>query len=56
MIEIIDTCKQAELPEPEMKERDGGFSVTLFKDNLMEEHLTKLWLNKRQVKVVVVVK
>ncbi|MGV3761383.1 ATP-binding protein [Parapedobacter sp.] len=29
-IKIIETCRQAELPEPELIEQDGGFSVTLF--------------------------
>jgi ATP-dependent DNA helicase RecG len=55
-IKIIDTCKQADLPEPEMKEQDGGFIITLFKDNLTEERLTKLGLNDRQVKAVNFVK
>ena len=30
-IKIIDACKKAELPEPEMNEQNGGFIVTLFK-------------------------
>jgi ATP-dependent DNA helicase RecG len=55
-IKIIDTCKQAELPEPEMKELDGGFSITLFKDNISLEKLNKLGLNDRQVKAVLMVK
>lgn len=55
-IKIIDTCKQAELPEPEMKELDGGFIVTLFKDNLNKEQLTKFRLNERQIKAVMFVK
>ncbi len=55
-IRIIDTCKQAELPEPEMKELDGGFIITLFKDNLTPEQLAKLGLNARQVKAVLFVK
>ncbi|NCA86607.1 MAG: transcriptional regulator [Clostridia bacterium] len=55
-IKIIDTCKQAELPEPEMKELDGGFIITLFKDNLTSEQLTKLGLNGRQIKAVLFVK
>lgn len=29
-IKVIDTCIEAELPEPELAERDGGFLVTLF--------------------------
>ncbi|MCC5945312.1 MAG: putative DNA binding domain-containing protein [Bernardetiaceae bacterium] len=55
-IKIIDTCKQAALPEPEMIELDGGFSVTLFKDNITPEKLNKLGLNDRQVKAVLIVK
>lgn len=55
-IKIIDTCKEAELPEPEMQELDGGFSITLFKNTLTEEQLTKLGLNARQVKAVLYVK
>jgi ATP-dependent DNA helicase RecG len=55
-IKIIDTCKQAVLPDPEMKEIDGGFIVTLFKDNITFEQLTKLGLKDRQVKAVLFVK
>ncbi|MBI2271037.1 MAG: putative DNA binding domain-containing protein [Bacteroidetes bacterium] len=55
-IKIIDTCKAAELPEPEMTERDGGFLVTLFKDNLNQDQLIKLGLNDRQLKAVLFVK
>lgn len=51
-VRIIETCKEAGLPEPELTERDGGFLVTLFKDNLTEEQLMKLGLNARQVKAV----
>lgn len=55
-IKIIDTCKQADLPEPELTERDGGFLVTLFKNNLTEERLAELGLNERQIKAVAFVK
>lgn len=55
-VRIIETCKEAGLPEPELAERDGGFLVTLFKDNLTEEQLVKLGLNARQVKAVQYVK
>lgn len=47
-IEIIEKCKQAGLPEPKLEERDGGFLVTLFKNQLTEENLSKLDLNERQ--------
>src|SRR5690606_6654456 len=55
-IKIIDTCKQAELSESELIEQDGGFSVTLFKNKLTVEQLTKLGLNERQLKAVDYVK
>jgi len=55
-IHIIDACKKAGLPEPELKERDGGFLVTLFKNNLTEEQLLKLGLNQRQIKAMQYVK
>lgn len=55
-VRIIETCKEAGLPEPELTERDGGFLVTLFKDNLTEEQLVKLGLNARQLKAVQYVK
>jgi len=55
-IKIIDACKQAELPEPQLIERDGGFLVTLFKNNLDVEQLVKVGLNPRQLKAVQYVK
>ncbi len=39
-----------------MKELDGGFIITLFKDNISPEQLTKLGLNNRQIKAVIFVK
>lgn len=55
-IKIIDTCKAADLPEPEMIELDGGFSISLFKNNITPEKLSKLGLNERQVKAVMFVR
>jgi ATP-dependent DNA helicase RecG len=55
-IKILDTCRQAELPEPEMQEKDGGFIITLYKNKLTEEQLIKLGLNNRQLKAVHFVK
>jgi ATP-dependent DNA helicase RecG len=53
---IIDTCKFAGLPTPEMSEKEGGFIVTLFKDRFSEEELRNLGLNERQIKAVLYVK
>jgi ATP-dependent DNA helicase RecG len=55
-ISIIDACKEAGLPEPELVEEDGGFMVTLFKDRFSEEQLLQLGLNERQIKAVLYVK
>lgn len=55
-IKIIDTCKAAELPEPKMIERDGGFLLSLLKDTLNKEQLEKMGLNERQVEAVLFVK
>ena len=55
-LSIIDACKTAGLPEPELIEEDGGFIVTLFKDRFSEEQLQQLGLNERQVKAVLYVK
>lgn len=51
-LRIIDTCKEAGLPDPELTEQDGGFLVTLFKNNLTEERLKKLGLNERQISAI----
>ncbi|MCD4696936.1 MAG: transcriptional regulator, partial [Bacteroidales bacterium] len=55
-IKILDTCKLAGLPVPEMMERDGGFLITVFKDMLSKEQLLKLDLNERQVRAILYVK
>lgn len=51
-LKIINACKEAELPAPEIKEEFGGFSLTIFKDVLTEEQLKKLGLNERQIRAV----
>lgn len=55
-IKIIESCKQAGLPEPEIIEENGGILVKLFKNNHTAKHLTKLGLNERQLKAVEFVK
>jgi len=55
-LKIINACKEAELPSPEIKEEFGGFTVTIFKDVLTEEQLKKLGINERQIKAVMYVK
>lgn len=53
---IINSCKDASLPEPEIKEADGGILVNLFKDILTEKQLRKQGLNERQIKAVLYIK
>ena len=55
-LKIINSCKEAGLPEPEFIEIDGGVLVTIFKDVLSEEQLKKLGLNERQIKAVLFLK
>ena len=55
-LKIINSCLEAGLPEPEMKEQDGGMLVVLFKDTLIEEQLQRKGLNGRQMKAVLHVK
>ena len=56
IMKIMDSCKLAGLPTPEMKEKEGGFIVTLFKERFSVEELQKMGLNDRQVKAVLYVK
>jgi ATP-dependent DNA helicase RecG len=53
---IMDTLKEANLPEPEFKEEFAGFSLYLRKDYYTEERLKEVGLNDRQIKAVVYVK
>jgi len=52
IMKIINSCLEAGLPMPELKEKEGGFIVTLFKNNLTKENLQKLGLNQRQIDAI----
>lgn len=54
-LKIIDSCKKADLPDPEIIEQDGGLLVTLFKNKYNADQLHKSGLNERQVKAVMFV-
>jgi len=56
IMKIINSCKAAGLPTPELNEKEGGFIVILFKDKFSEEELRKIGLNSRQIKAVLYVK
>ncbi len=55
-LKIINSCREASLPEPEFVGIDGGVRVTIFKDIYSEDQLKKLGLNERQIKAVLFVK
>jgi ATP-dependent DNA helicase RecG len=55
-IKIIEACQEADLPEPVLKEEQGGFLSILFKDRFTEDQLKKMGLNLRQIKAVQYVK
>jgi len=55
-LKVIEACREANLPEPDMKEQDGGFSITIFKNKFTEDQLKKSGLNDRQLKAVLFVK
>ncbi len=54
-LKIINSCREAELPEPVMLEQDGGFLVEIYKHRFTEEELRKSGLNDRQIKAVLFV-
>ena len=47
---MIELCQDASLPEPQFEQRSGFFVVTLWRDWLTGELLTRLRLNDRQLK------
>jgi ATP-dependent DNA helicase RecG len=51
-IKIIEACKEAGLPEPVLKEEQGGFLSKIFKDRFNIEQLKKTGLNERQLKAI----
>jgi len=53
---IMNSLKEANLPEPEFKEEFAGFSLYMRKDYYTEERLKEMGLNDRQVKAVIYVK
>jgi len=55
-IKIIESCREANLPEPVLKEEQGGFLSKIYKDRFTEEQLKKLGLNERQIEAVIYTK
>ena len=55
-LKIINSCKEAGLPEPTITALDGGILVTLFKDKYGTEQLKASGLSERQIAAVEYVK
>jgi ATP-dependent DNA helicase RecG len=51
-LKIINSCRDAGLPEPDIVEFNGGLLVTVFKNKYSIEQLQKSGLNERQIKAV----
>jgi len=48
-LKIVDECKKAGLPEPDIEKNSGGISVTIYKKKKGENHPEHLDLNDRQI-------
>ena len=51
-LKIVDECKKAGLPEPDIEINSGGISVTIFKNIYSEKQLKNKGLSERQIKVI----
>lgn len=52
IVRVLNSLKDAGLPEPEFKEEFGGFSVYMFK-GYTEDLLKEMGLNERQIKAMI---
>lgn len=55
-LQIIRSCKTADLPDPQFEEKQGGLWLTFPKDVMTEDHLRSLDLNDRQITAVLYAK
>ena len=55
-VRMAEICRNWGFPEPEFKEKSGGFSVIFWKDIYNEEFLEKMGLNERQIRAVLYAK
>ena len=49
---IIQSCKDAGLPEPDFKAENGVFILTIYKDKWNEDNLKQTGLHPRQIKAI----
>lgn len=55
-IKILESCKESDLPEPVLKEEQGGFLSKILKDRFTVDQLKKMDLNERQIKAILYIK
>jgi len=55
-IKILEACREANLPEPDLKEEQGGFLSKIYKDRFTEDQLKKIGLNERQIEAIIYTK
>jgi ATP-dependent DNA helicase RecG len=55
-IKIIEACQESGLPEPVLKEEQGGFLSKIFKDRFTEDQLKTMGFNSRQIEAIKYVK
>jgi len=51
-LKIIEACRDAGLPNPVLKEEQGGFVATIYKDRFSSDMLSGKNLNERQIKAI----
>ncbi len=56
ILDMIDLCRKAELPEPDFRQDGGQFIQTMWRDWLTTEVLEAAGLNERQMKGIAVAK
>jgi ATP-dependent DNA helicase RecG len=55
-LKIVDECKKAGLPEPDIEKNSGGISVIIYRNIFSEKQLKEKGLNHRQIKAVMYVR
>lgn len=53
---MMDTCRKAGIPEPNIEEVAGGIQITFLKDIFSEDYLKRRGMNERQIEAVAYVK
>lgn len=51
-LKIVESCRDVGLPNPVLKEEQGGFVVTIYKDRFSSEVIETKGLNERQIQAI----